>query len=116
MFVPFAAMAVALAAVALDATTSTSMTAWVLRAAMGLLIVCGVAGIILHYQSSREFQLEMDPAMTRWDLFWKVMHMKAPPTLAPGVMVQIGLLGLVSTYRHPAFRERVTALPTGEPS
>jgi hypothetical protein len=116
MFVPFAALGVALAAVALDAATATTTTAWVLRVAMAQLIASGVAGIALHYQGSREFQLEMDPAMARWDLFWKVMHMKAPPTLAPGAMVQLGLLGLASTYRHPAFDPRATAFPTGEPS
>ena len=114
MFVPFAALGVSLAAVVLEATTATTTTAWILRTAMALLIVCGIAGVALHYQGSREFQLEMDPAMARWDLFWKVMHMKAPPTLAPGAMVQLGLLGLVSTYRHPAFSQRVDTFPRGE--
>jgi len=116
MFVPFAVFGVSLAAVALDATAGTSATAWILRTAMALLIVCGFAGVLLHYQGSREFQLEMDPAMARWDLFWKVMHMKAPPTLAPGAMVQLGLLGLVSTYRHPAFEPRAATFPSGETS
>jgi hypothetical protein len=116
MFVPFAALGVALAAVALDATSTTPTTAWIMRTAMALLIGCGIAGVALHYQGSREFQLEMDPAMARWELFWKVMHMKAPPTLAPGAMVQLGLLGLVSTYRHPAFAQRAAAFPTGETS
>ena len=46
----------------------------------------------------------MDPTLSATQLFWKVMHMKAPPTLAPGVLAQMGLLGLVSTYRHPAVR------------
>jgi hypothetical protein len=35
-------------------------------------------------------------------LFVKVVTAKAPPALAPGVMVQLGLLGLVYTYKHPA--------------
>jgi hypothetical protein len=44
----------------------------------------------------------MDPSLSGWPLFVKVVTAKAPPALAPGVMVQLGLLGLVYTYRHPA--------------
>ncbi|HYJ16246.1 MAG TPA: hypothetical protein VE170_12200 [Candidatus Limnocylindria bacterium] len=29
---------------------------------------------------------------------------KAPPLLAPGSMVQLGLLGLAYTYKHPALK------------
>ena len=115
MFVPFAAIAVSLAAVALHATANTAASVRVLQAAMAALIISGLAGVALHYQGSLEFQLDMDPEISRWDVFWKVMHMKAPPTLAPGIMVQLGLLGLVSTYRHPAF-DRMNRLPTGEHS
>jgi hypothetical protein len=28
-----------------------------------------------------------------------------PPILAPGLFVQLGLLGLLYTFRHPAARE-----------
>jgi hypothetical protein len=111
MFVPFAAIAVSLAAVALHATAGTTGTAWVLRAAMALLMASGMAGVAFHYQGSLEFQIDMDPTMSTWDLFWKVMHMKAPPTLAPGVMVQLGLLGLLATYgfsAHPATNSHST--------
>jgi len=114
MFVPFAALAVGLAAVVLHATTGTAATARVLQAAMAALILSGLAGVVLHYRGSLEFQVDMDPTLSRWALFWKVLHMKAPPTLAPGVMVQLGLLGLASTYRHPAFDRRAGSMPTGE--
>jgi hypothetical protein len=102
MFVPFAAVTVGLAAIALDLSAATAGTARVFQVAMGALIVSGLAGVVVHYQGSLEFQLDMDPTMSRWDLFWKVLHMKAPPTLAPGIMVQLGLLGLVATAGHPA--------------
>jgi hypothetical protein len=35
-------------------------------------------------------------------LFSTVMTAKAPPAMAPGAMVQLGLIGLVYCYRHPA--------------
>jgi len=31
-----------------------------------------------------------------------VVEATAPPALSPGLLVQLGLLGLVYTYRHPA--------------
>jgi hypothetical protein len=68
---------------------------------MGLFLIAGVAGIALHYQSSMEFKLETNPALSGWPLFWAVMTAKTPPALAPGAMIQLGLLGLVYTYCHP---------------
>jgi len=49
-----------------------------------------------------EFQHEMDPTLEGWTLFVKVMRAKAPPALAPAANIQIGLLGLLYTYRHAA--------------
>ena len=66
----------------------------------------GIIGIALHYQANAEFQREIDPALTGLALFWKVVEATAPPALAPGVMVQLGLLGLVFTYKHPALNEQ----------
>ena len=68
-------------------------------------IGAGVMGVTLHFKANSEFQLEMDPALGGMDLVWKVVQATAPPALAPGVMVQLGLLGLVYTYKHPALRE-----------
>ena len=65
------------------------------------MMAAGATGAYLHYLGGVEFQADMDPTLSRWQLFWKVIHMQAPPTLAPGVLVQFALLGLVSTYRDP---------------
>jgi hypothetical protein len=65
----------------------------------------GIIGITLHYQANAEFQREIDPNIAGRDLFWKVVEATAPPALSPGLMVQLGLLGLIYTYKHPALRE-----------
>jgi hypothetical protein len=79
------------------------------QATMVLFIVAGLTGVVLHYRGNMEFQREVDPSIGGGDLFWKVMRAKAPPALAPGMMVQLGLLGLTYAFRHPAlsgaFRE-----------
>ena len=68
---------------------------------MILLIVSGAVGIYLHYGATTEFQLEMDPTLTGFALFKKAIVAKAPPALAPGAMIQLGLIGLAYTFRHP---------------
>jgi hypothetical protein len=73
-----------------------------LRVSMLAFILAGGIGVGLHYRGSAEFQTEVDPTLGGFALFKKVMTSKAPPALAPGVMAQLGLLGLAYTYRHPA--------------
>jgi hypothetical protein len=57
-------------------------------------IFAGLAGFYLHFQGSAEFKLESNPTLKGWELFWAAMRSKAPPPLAPGVMIQLGLIGL----------------------
>ena len=75
-----------------------------LRIAFVFLIAAGVVGIALHGQGNMEFQLDINPDLKGWPLIEKVLHAQAPPALAPGVMAQLGLLGLIYAYRHPAER------------
>ncbi len=71
------------------------------RAVMILFIVGGALGAALHFRANMEFQLEMDRAMDWLTLVKKSLRAKAPPALAPGAMVQLGLIGLVYTFGHP---------------
>ena len=66
------------------------------RAVMGLFIVAGVLGIILHYRGNAEFELEMRPTMAGLDLIWNSLT-GATPALAPGSMIPLGLIGLIAT-------------------
>ena len=72
------------------------------RVVMTLFVLSGVAGAWLHFQANMEFQLEMDASLAGMALFQKAIRAKAPPALAPGAMIQLGLIGLACTYRHPA--------------
>lgn len=75
------------------------LIAW--RVLMVLFVAAGLLGIVLHYFGNVEFQKEIDPSQAGWTLFMNAMTAKAPPALAPAVMVQTGLLGLLYTYHHP---------------
>ena len=70
---------------------------------MLLFVLSGVLGIWLHYDGRVEFRLELDPSLAGWKLFQAAMTgSTTPPVLAPGVMIQMGCLGLVCVYGHPA--------------
>jgi len=71
------------------------------RITMVFLVAAGILGSALHYRANEEFELEADPKMKGMDLVSKAMTGVAP-ALAPGAMIQLGLLGLVYTFRHPA--------------
>ena len=68
---------------------------------MGFLVVSGLVGLYLHYRGNVEFELEMYPSLGGFGLFWEAIR-GATPTLAPGTMIALGLLGLLFAYRHPA--------------
>jgi hypothetical protein len=97
--VPLFLAAVAAGAVVAHLAIGSSPTMWLVRGLMVLLVTAGGIGVVLHYRGNLEFQMEMDPTQSGWTLFRKVMNAKAPPPLAPGVLAQIGLLGLVATHR-----------------
>ena len=69
---------------------------------MALLLISGIVGMYLHFEVNMEFQLEMDPALSGMALYRKAILAKTPPALAPGAMIQLGLIGLAYTFRHPA--------------
>lgn len=116
MAIPFAAIVAALGSVVWLAFSPSVTAIRVTRIVMALFVAVGALGVMLHYQGSLAFQVDMDPTATASQLFWKVMHMKAPPTLAPGAMIQLGLLGLLITYRHPALAASGQASSKGESS
>ena len=75
-----------------------------LRVLMLLFIVSGGIGTVQHFRAKAAFQREVSPSLRGMELFWTAMKSVAPPALAPGVMIQMGLLGLVWMHRHRALQ------------
>lgn len=73
----------------------------VFQAVMAAYLLVGMLGIYLHYRGNVEFALERDPTLGGVRLLWKALR-GATPALAPAALAQLGLLGLLYTYRHPA--------------
>jgi hypothetical protein len=70
---------------------------------MAAFLVSGVLGTWYHYAGNVEFELERTPELGGLALFQAAMG-GATPALAPGTMIQLGLIGLLYTFRHPARR------------
>ena len=96
--IPLALLAAGLVIVLVDLIVPRRWTSTLVRLAMVMFIGAGLLGMLFHFQGSREFQLEMDPSISGFDLVWHVLRAKSPPTLSPGTMVQMGILGLGYAY------------------
>jgi hypothetical protein len=72
---------------------------------MLVFLAAGAAGVYYHYRANVEFQRETDPSLAGRALIWSVLRAKVPPALAPGVLVQLGLIGLVYAYRPSSDKE-----------
>lgn len=101
---PLFVLSVALLSAALQAFVGNPVSLRMLRTVCVVMMIAGAAGIVLHYRGNLEFQLETNPNLAGWALFAKIVHAKVPPALAPGVVAQLGLLGLIYCFRHPLAR------------
>ena len=64
-------------------------------------VLGGMVGLWFHLSSNMEFELEMHPTLSGSELLFKALG-GAMPALAPGALVQLGLIGFLYTYQHPA--------------
>jgi hypothetical protein len=71
-----------------------------MRLLMAFFVLSGIVGTWMHYRGNSAFELEVDPALPSWPLF-KASISGVTPVLAPGSMIQLGLIGLAWCFRHP---------------
>lgn len=102
--IPLALIGVAFAAIGWHALRHSVASLLAVQITMVLFVAAGMLGIYLHYLANVEFQREVDPSIGGWALFVKAMTAKTPPALAPGSMVQLGLIGLAYSFRYPGPR------------
>jgi hypothetical protein len=98
--IPLVLLGSGLAGVAWHARTGSAASAGFVRVLMVLFVLAGFAGIYLHFAANVEFQKETEPTLAGTALVWRALEATVPPALAPGVMLQLGLVGLAYTYRH----------------
>ena len=77
------------------------------RLTMLAFVLAGMVGLWFHLSANVEFELEMYPTMSGLELLFKALG-GAMPALAPGALVQLGLIGFLYTYQHPALSREQT--------
>jgi hypothetical protein len=98
---PLILISISFVALIAHALIRNRLTMRVFQVTMIFFILSGLIGLILHYQGKMEFKLEMNPSLSGMELFWETIKGAAvPPVLAPGMMIQLGLLGLAFAYRN----------------
>jgi predicted membrane channel-forming protein YqfA (hemolysin III family) len=103
-FVPLVLMVLGAVTLAWYAAAKSTASLRALQIVMGLFVLSGFAGMVAHFTGSMEYQLELNPDLSAWELLDKIFHAKAPPLLAPGMMIQMGLLGLAYAYTDLRYR------------
>jgi hypothetical protein len=98
--IPIFLIAAALIVLAWHAFDPHALAIRALQGTMGSFVAAGALGVMLHYRGNVEFELELHPGSMGGGLFLEAL-MGATPTLAPGTMIQLGLVGLAYTFRHP---------------
>jgi hypothetical protein len=103
-YVPLALIVAAAGVLVWLAVRTNAASLKAMQVLMWLFVLAGFVGMAAHFIGSAEYQLELDPDMSTWDLIEKILRAKAPPLLAPGMMLQLGLLGLAYVYTDRAYR------------
>ncbi len=103
-FVPLVLMLLGAVVLGWNATAKDTASLRTLQIVMALFVLSGFAGMAAHFNGSAEYQLELNPDLGTWELLDKIVHAKAPPLLAPGMMIQMGLLGLAYAFTNIRYR------------
>ena len=112
--VPLILIGAATVALVAHAFVRSRPTVRAVQVTMLLFVASGALGTWLHYQSNADFELEIAPEMLFWPLF-KAAMTGSMPVLAPGAMIQLGLIGLAWSFRHPALHRADTSSQPSRP-
>lgn len=100
MLIPFALVALALLAILAVVLKPTPLVIRLFRGVMGLLFVASAIGVFFHLRGNLSVARDIDPTLSGLSLIWGALT-GAAPALAPGLLAQVGLLGLAYTFHHP---------------
>lgn len=100
-WIPFAALGLLVLANGLVWRRASAGLIRAYQALMGALLLVGMLGVFFHLRQNYQMSLELAPEAVGWGRVMETLR-GASPALAPGLFAQLGLLGLLFTYRHPA--------------
>ena len=74
-----------------------------LQVVMVACLISGGIGGVQHLRGNLGYAKDSNPSLSGRELYVEAV-MGSTPTLAPGMMVQLALIGLAFTFRHPRLR------------
>ena len=105
--VPLALLALGLVLLAARMLYRGAIILRLFRLTMLVFVLGGMVGLWFHLSANMEFELEMYPTLSGLELLSKALG-GAMPALAPGALIQLGLVGFLYTYQHPALSREQT--------
>jgi hypothetical protein len=107
-WIPLALLGLGLLASIGSALSAQAAAAMTMRVTMLAYVVSGILGTWYHYRGNVEFELERTPELSGLALVRAALG-GATPSLAPGTMVQLGLVGLVYLYVQARERQALSS-------
>ena len=105
--VPLVLLALGLILLAARMLYRGAITLRLFRLTMLAFVLGGMVGLWFHLNANMEFELEMYPTLSGLKLLSRALG-GAMPALAPGALIQLGLVGFLYTYQHPALSREQT--------
>jgi hypothetical protein len=99
--VPIYAIAIGLVCAVVAMLRPSRVTLGALSVMMQAFIVIGIIGTWQHFDGNVAYAKDSNPSLSGNALYAEAV-VGSTPTLAPGAMIQLGLIGLLFTFRHPA--------------
>ncbi|MEO7521741.1 MAG: hypothetical protein ABIW79_07995 [Gemmatimonas sp.] len=98
---PLALIALAMAVVAWHALTRGAGSVRALQLLMGLNLASGIVGFAQHFSGNLGYARDSNPSVAGMELYTEAL-LGSTPTLAPGTMIVLALLGFAYAIRHPS--------------
>ncbi len=102
-WVPLVLLALGLIVTAWCAWQPGTAAIHAMRTLMVVFILSGGVGVVQHFRGNVDYARDSNPSLSGMALYREAI-VGSTPALAPGTMMQFGLLGLLFTFRHPATR------------
>ena len=98
-WIPLISLAAGLIATVAVWLRPNSGTLTTFKTIMYVFVAAGLLGVYFHFAGNVEWALERDPDLSGLPLIWKALK-GATPSLAPGALAQLGLLGLIFAWNN----------------
>jgi hypothetical protein len=103
MLIPFVLSGLALLAMSMVLIWPNKNVLRFFQVVMVLLIIGSLLGVFFHLSGNLEVVEEVHSDLRGLPMIWEVLS-SAAPALAPGLLAQVGLMGLLYSYKHPVFK------------